>query len=133
VFEIEDRNLDNEIDKFLELNARRWGPRLKSMGLFFKEQASLKKDNLWLCFMTVKDVCLYGCWIYIFRDTAYFFITAFNVDFKKFMPGFILLDAIINKCCANRMKIFDCMKGQSAYKQKIGAVERKRYIIGRKK
>jgi CelD/BcsL family acetyltransferase involved in cellulose biosynthesis len=132
-FELFDRDINEEVDKFVKLNSMRWGNRARTMRNFFKSLANLLKDNVWLCFLRINGLDLYSCWIYIFGDTAYYYMGGFNVEFKKFMPGFVLLDAIINKCCENNINTFDFLKGESNYKKRLGGIEKKRYrITGRK-
>lgn len=128
-FRIGDRDLETEMDKFLNLNSIKWGPRFRNMKKFMMSHASLLKNNLWLSFMKVNGINLYGCFVYVFRDTAYYYLGGFNLEFKKFMPGFIILDAIIHECCNEGVKIFDFLKGESPYKQRLGGIRFPRYRI----
>lgn len=135
LFELGDRDLKTELDKFLFIHASKWGNRWtgSEMYNFLFTYSNMIKENLWPCFIRIGNEDLYSGWNFIFRDTAYLYLTGFNEKYKKFKVGHILNNAVIEKCCYNGLSFVNFLKGDSNQKHYFGCDELKRYVVeGRK-
>lgn len=135
-FELGERDLKTELDRFLLIHSSKWGTRWSSPAMynFLLSYSSMVKDNVWPCFIRIAGEDLYSCWNFVFGGTAYFYLTGFNEKYKKFKVGHILNNAVIERCCVNGLSVANFLKGDSNQKSYFGCEELKRYVVnGRKK
>jgi len=58
------------------------------------------------------------------KERLYFYIPAFNINFKRYSVGSILLYRLILLAFEEKLKTFEFLRGDEAYKYSFGAVEK---------
>lgn len=125
-------NYDGFMQKLLELHKSEWNAR-KQQGVlqdpkvqeFLNDSISeyLKTGHVRLYALKSGDDYAAIDIIFNVRDTAYFYIGGYNIEFDKFSPGSVLLWEIIEDCIENGIKRFDFLKGSEPYKYRWGAAD----------
>jgi CelD/BcsL family acetyltransferase involved in cellulose biosynthesis len=119
-------------DQFIDLHRRSAGAK----GSFMTDDmAGLFEDLLSLPGWEI-DALVYGGGVvaaaafgFVGEDGYYLYNSAYDPDLHHVSPGVVMLGALIERAIDEGKAVFDFLKGDEAYKFRLGAVERPLYAI----
>lgn len=87
-------------------------------------QVMLEKGWLHLSFLTLDGNKAAGNFSFIYNNRLWLYNSAWEWDYRKFSPGWILLTHLLQGANENGIEVFDFMRGDEDYKYKFGGQER---------
>lgn len=75
-------------------------------------------SNTYLTYLSLNNVIIAAHSGYIYKETCYYLFPAYDLNFKKYSPGKILLKNLIEDCKKNKLSYFDFTSGSEDYKKK---------------
>jgi CelD/BcsL family acetyltransferase involved in cellulose biosynthesis len=122
----------DRIDNFFKLHISQWR-QTNTPSLFNSTKntdfyCSLVKEMSICNLLHYSELNLNDCLIaahfgFIFRDRFYYYKPAYNIAYKYFSPGDLLLTFLIEEMIERRLAYFDFLRGDEPYKKKYSNME----------
>ena len=127
------------LDRFVELHRMSEGPKgvfmIPGMEIFFRRlgEAFCPRGVFRLTFIDVHGVKAAGTIGFSFGGTFSLYNSAFDRDWQQLSPGMVLVGEDIRLAIEEGCTAFDLLKGDYAYKYRVGATRRfvKRLVVRR--
>lgn len=126
------------LEKLIQLHKTRhsslWQKSIFSCRLtcdFYKEVASVFLKNGWLDlkFLIINDAVAALHFGFIYGNVYYYYIPVFDIQFKQYAAGRLLLYELLRSSFNTGIKKFDFMSGQDEYKSQWQTREEKLYLV----
>lgn len=138
ITEVQEDNLHDQIDTFLELYQRRWGPQPEHTLNRFRAvfQRCFENNYLWLNVMWAHNTPISADASFVDRQkmVVYAYTGGWDDRFADLSPGVMLTMYGIQRAIENGFQVYDFMRGSESYKFSFGSEERfnRNVIIVRK-
>jgi CelD/BcsL family acetyltransferase involved in cellulose biosynthesis len=120
--------LDWAIKKLIELHHKRWQGRTEQYAFSSPNyiafhtsvmHAFMRQNRLRLFCLELDEKIIAMLYCYKWKDTMYYFQGGFDPDYHHLQPGQVIMGHAIERAIQERLKIFDMLKGNYAYKESL--------------
>lgn len=108
--------IKNKVIQYQSTNAWNIFQNLGNRFFFLNGNLNLRQ-NLSISYISYDDEIIAAHLGYIYLETFYYLFPAYNLKYKKYSPGKILLNFLINHCKLNGINYFDFTIGSETYKK----------------
>ncbi len=116
--------IENKVIQYQSTNA--WNLFQNSGNKFFFLYSNLKLgQNLSLSYISHGEDIIAAHLGYVYMGAFYYLFPAYNLKYKKYSPGKILLNFLVNHCKSNDFNYFDFTIGSEIYKKKWSNYQQK--------
>ena len=122
---VPDSNLEEEVRLFFKLSQKRWGTEHtasksaeQQMREFYLDLATTFEQNNWLdlSFLFADENVISAVFGFEYNGRFYYANQTFDPAYSKYSPGSLHILRLILEAIENRVKEFDFLKGDEAYK-----------------
>jgi len=115
----------NSLDKLMILHQQRMNRRFMP-GAFFSYKKRLfhkdlvdymaQEDMVRIYDLVIEQKCVGSLYAFIKGKSLYYYLSGFDVNYKKYSPGMVLLSYVIKTSISEGFEVFDFLRGEEEYK-----------------
>lgn len=130
----EKREAQQELTRFLEAWERQWSSKaLRTAEGFYRHlvESMLKTGLIHFSVLKCGDDPLHWHFGFLHGNRLHWFKPTFNLDWRNYSPGKVHIAYLIEECIKSKIRYFDFLYGDEAYKYDWAPIEEKLYCLRR--